>query len=352
MPRIIDVIEAPNQGPNDMVLRQPEIGSGDFRLGSQVIVRESQTAVFFRDGKALDTFDAGRHTISTANVPILSGLLGLATGGKNMFTAEVYFVNRRDFLDMKWGTPEPISLRDPDLGLARLRAFGSYSMAVSDPQLFVTKIVGTMGLYQTSQISNYLRGMIISKLTDVLGESKKGLFDMAGMVDEISAAVRAKVTDDFKLLGIAIKQLFVESVSPTEETQQAIDKRAAMGAVGATSFIEYQTGMAIGDVGKGAAQGGGGGGGVAETGMGLGAGIGMGTVMAQAMGQAMAPKQAPAAPAEAAPAAAAPANPQTPAEVQALLDQLDTRLANGELSESTYNKLYAKWEQKLKDMGG
>ena len=101
MPRIIDVIEAPNQGPNDMVLRQPEIGSGDFRLGSQVIVRESQTAVFFRDGKALDTFDAGRHTISTANVPILSGLLGLATGGKNMFTAEVYFVNRRDFLDMK-----------------------------------------------------------------------------------------------------------------------------------------------------------------------------------------------------------------------------------------------------------
>ena len=214
MPRIIDVIEAPNQGPNDMVVRQPEIGSGDFRLGSQVIVRESQTAVFFRDGKALDTFDAGRHTISTANVPILSGLLGLATGGKNMFTAEVYFVNRRDFLDMKWGTPEPISLRDPDLGLARLRAFGSYSMAVSDPQLFVTKIVGTMGLYQTSQISNYLRGMIISKLTDVLGESKKGLFDMAGMVDEISAAVRAKVTDDFKLLGIAIKQFFVEFGQP------------------------------------------------------------------------------------------------------------------------------------------
>ena len=290
-------------------------------------------------------------------MPILTGLLGLATGGKNMFTAEVYFVNRRDFLDMKWGTPEPISLRDPDLGLARLRAFGSYSMAVSDPQLFVTKIVGTMGLYQTSQISNYLRGMIISKLTDVLGESKKGLFDMAGMVNEISAAVRAKVTDDFKLLGIAIKQFFVESVSPTEETQQAIDKRAAMGAVGATSFIEYQTGMAIGGIGQGAAQGGGGSGSPAETGMGLGAGMGMGAGMAGVMAQAMQrprrpsrhqppqPKRPPA-------AAAPPANPQTPAEVQALLDQLDTRLANGEISESTYNRLYAKWEQKLKDMGG
>ena len=133
-----------------------------------------------------------------------SGLLSLATGGNNMFTAEVFFVNRRDFIDQKWGTPEPIALRDPDLGLARLRAFGAYSMAVTDPQLFVTKIVGTMGLFQTSQIQNYLRTIIISKLTDALGESKKGLFDLPAMFNEISAAVRAKVTDDFALLGIGI----------------------------------------------------------------------------------------------------------------------------------------------------
>jgi len=152
MPRVIDVIEAPNQGPKEMVVRVPEYGAGDFRLGSQVIVRESQTAVFFRDGKALDAFGPGRHTITTANVPILSGLLGLLTSGKDIFTAEVYFVNRIDFLDNKWGTPEPIALRDPDLGLARLRAFGSYSMAIEDPQMFVAKIVGTQGMYQTSQI--------------------------------------------------------------------------------------------------------------------------------------------------------------------------------------------------------
>ena len=346
MARIIDVIEAPNQGANDMVVRVPEFGAGDFRFGSQVIVRESQTAVFFRDGKALDTFDAGRHTITTANLPLLSGLLSLVTGGNNMFTAEVYFVNRRDFIDQKWGTPEPIALRDPDLGLARLRAFGAYSMAVVDPQMFVAKIVGTMGLYQTNQIQNYLRSIIISKLTDVLGESTKGLFDLPAMFNEISAAVRAKVSDDFALLGIGIKQFFVESVSPTEETQQAIDKRAAMGAVGAGSFIEYQTGMAIGGVGQGAAQGGGGAGGMAETGVGLGAGMGMGAAMAQAMSQAMQPK--PAAPAAAAP----PANPQTPAEIQAFLDNLDVRLANGELSESTYDKLYARWETRLKEMGG
>ncbi len=355
MARIIDVIEAPNQGPNDMVVRVPEFGAGDFRLGSQVIVRESQTAVFFRDGKALDTFDAGRHTITTANLPLLSGLIGLATSGKTPFTAEVYFVNRRDFIDQKWGTPEPIALRDPDLGLARLRAFGAYSMAVIDPQLFVAKIVGTMGLFQTSQVQNYLRSIIISKLTDVLGESKKGLFDLPAMFNEISAAVRVKVSDDFALLGIGIKQFFLESVSPTEETQQAIDKRAAMGAVGAGSFIEYQTGMAIGGVGQGAAQGGGGAGGAAETGLGLGAGIGMGAgmagLMAQAMQQATQPAQQQAAPA--APAAAAPpANPQTPAEIQAFLDNLDMRLASGELSESTYDRLYARWEARLKEMGG
>ncbi|MER2599475.1 MAG: SPFH domain-containing protein [Caldilineales bacterium] len=350
MPTIINVIEAPDQGANEMVVRKPESGSGNFKFGSQVIVRENQTAVFFRDGKALDSFDAGRHTITTANLPILTNLLHLVTGGKDIFTAEVYFVNRRDFLDMKWGTSEPIALRDPDLGLARLRAFGAYSMAIADPQLFVTKIVGTMGLYQTSQIQNYLRGIVVSKMTDVLGESKKGLFDLPSMFDELSAAVRVKVTDDFALLGIAIKQFFIEAISPTEETQAAIDKRAAMGAVGAGSFIEYQTGMAIGGVGQGAAQGGSGGG-AAETGMGLGAGIGMGAgmagLMAQAMQQATQGKTA-----DSAAPAAGTANPQTPAEVRTLLDNLDMRLANGELSESVYNRLYAKWEERLKEMGG
>lgn len=348
MAKIIDVVQAPNQGANEMVVRQPESGAGNFKFGSQVIVRESQTAVFFRDGKALDSFDAGRHTITTANLPLLTNLLHLVTGGQDIFTAEVYFVNRRDFLDMKWGTAEPVSLRDPDLGLARLRAFGTYSMAIDDPQLFVTKVVGTMGMYQTSQIQSYLRSIVNSKLVDVLGESKKGLFDLPAMFDEVSAAVRAKVADDFAALGILVKQFYIESVSPTEETQAAIDKRAAMGAVGATSFIEYQTGMAIGGVGQGAAQGGGAGG-AAETGLGLGAGIGMGAgmagLMAQAMQQATQPRQA-------APTAAASPNPQTPAEVRTLLDNLDMRLASGEISEAVYNKLYAKWEDRLKEMGG
>ena len=186
MPRIFDVVQAPDQASDQMVNRVPEVGSGDFRLGSQVVVRESQSAVFFRDGKALDTFGPGRHTITTANIPLLVNLLQLATRGQTPFTAEVYFVNMRDFIDMKWGTPEPVALRDKDLGLVRLRANGRYSMTISDPQMFVAKIVGTQGLYQTCQIEDYLRGIIISRLTDLLGESKTGLFDLPALFNEMS----------------------------------------------------------------------------------------------------------------------------------------------------------------------
>ena len=152
MARIIDVIEAPNQQKDEMVRRLPEYGSGDFRFGSQVIVREFQSAVFFRDGKSYDAFGPGRHTITTANAPLLTNLIQAATSGKTPFTAEVYFVNMREFLDEKWGTAEPVALRDADLGLVRLRAFGTYSFQVNNPSLFVNKIVGAQGIYQTAQI--------------------------------------------------------------------------------------------------------------------------------------------------------------------------------------------------------
>ncbi len=307
MARIIDVVQAPDQALNQMVYRVPETGSGDFRIGSQVVVRENQAAVFYRDGKALDTFGPGRHTITTANIPLLINLIQLATRGQTPFTAEIYFVNMRDFIDMKWGTPEPIALRDKDLGLARLRANGRYSMAISDPQLFVTKIVGTQGLYQTSQIEDYLRGIIISRLTDLLGEQQVSLFDLPAKFDEFSAAIKAKVADDFESLGITLKQMFLGSVSPTEETQKAIDERAAMGAIGDMGkYMQYQAAKSMRD----AAAAGGEAGSATGTGVGLGAGMGMGAGMAgmisQAMASAMQGQQAASAPAAASAAAAAP----------------------------------------------
>jgi excisionase family DNA binding protein len=281
MARIIDVIEAPNQGPNEMVVRIPQFGAGDFRLGSQVIVRESQRAVFYRDGKSLDEFEPGRHTITTANLPILSGLLKLGTGGNNVFTAEVYFVNMREFTDLKWGTPQPISLRDSELGMVRLRAFGQYTMQVAEPKRFVDQIVGTQGLYETTQIEDYLRSVIISRLTDVLGENMTSIFDLPKLYDEIGAAARAAVQDDFMAMGIALKQFMVVSINPTEETAKAIDERAAMGAIGnMDAYMKFKAAQAL----QSAAQSGGGTG----EGLGLGAGIGMGAGMAGMLANTMA----------------------------------------------------------------
>lgn len=332
MARIIDVIEAPNQGANELVARIPEVGSGDFRMGSQVIVRESQRAIFYRDGKSLDVFPPGRHTITTANLPLLTGLLSLATSGRNIFTAEVYFVNMREFTDLKWGTPQPISLRDSDLGLVRVRAFGQYTMQVSDPKRFVDQIVGTQGIYTTAQIEDYLRNAVISRLTDVLGENMKSIFDLPQLFDEISAGMRAKVQDDFQAMGIALKQFMVVSINPTEETAKAIDERASMGAIGnMDAYMKYKTAQALSEAAKS-------GGGTGE-GLGLGAGIGMGAGMAGMIAGAMSGAQAgqqaqPVQPAAAAAAGAAGVMTLeeaaaylkvAPTDVQALIDSGDLK---------------------------
>jgi excisionase family DNA binding protein len=202
----------------------------------------------------------------------------------------------REFLEEKWGTAEPLSLRDPDLGLVRLRAFGTFSHQIKDPALFVNKIVGAQGLYQTTQISQFLRGIIVSRMSDLLGELGKGLFDLPALYDEIGAGVKAKAQDDFGNVGIQLKTLYVNSISPTEETAKAIDERASMGAIGdMQKYMQYQMARGIRD----AAQAGGEG--AAGTGVGVGAGLGMGAAMAQMMAQAAAGAGA------GAPAAAAPA---------------------------------------------
>jgi len=346
MARIFDIIELPDEMAGDIVRRFPEQGSGDFRIGSQVIVRESQAAVFFRDGKALDVFGPGRHTITTANIPLLVNLIGKAFSGETPFKAEVYFVSTREFLDLKWGTPEPITIRDAVLRMARLRAFGTFAMQVSDPQLFVNQIVGAQRLYRTADIERFLRSIIITKLTDLLGELGRSILDIPAMVEELAAGVTAKAEPDFAARGLLLKSVYIESISPTEETAKAIDQAAAMGAIGdMDAYLKYQAALGM----REAAQQGGAGG-LTGAGVGLGAGAAMGITMAQMMAQAMQKPAQPAEPAAAAPAA--PRTPQTTEEVQALLDNLDAQLASGAISEATYQKLYAKWEAKLKELRG
>lgn len=340
MPRIIDVVQFLDETGREIVHREPPDGPGDFRLGSQVIVRESQTAVFFRDGKALDVFGPGRHTLTTANLPILSGLIGLATMGKSPFPAEVVFVNMRQFLDQKWGTPEPIPFRDPEFGMARLRAFGTYAYQVKDPQLFVNVIVGQQGIYTTDQIADYLRGIIVSKFADLMGEQKRSLLDLPSLYNEISAGSRALLADDFAALGLTLLQFYVTAITPTEETAKAIDERAAMGAIGnMDAYLKFKAARALGEAAASSA------GGAAATGVGVGAGLGMGAMMAGALGEAL---RSPASSSVNAGTAA----PQTPAQIRQLLDNLDMRFANGEISEETYKTLTAKWQQRLKELGG
>jgi len=298
MARIIDVVEFLDNTGNEIVHREPPDGPGDFRFGSQVIVRQSQTAVFFRDGKALDVFQPGRHTIQTANIPLLIELIGLATSGKSPFPAEVVFVNMKEFLDQKWGTPEPIAFRDPELGMVRLRSFGVFSFVVKDPSQFVNGIVGQQGIYTTSALENYLRSMIIAKMTDYLGEQKKSVLDLPSLYSEISAGTKKELTDDFTAVGLTLRALYVNAITPTEETAKAIDERAAMGAIGdMDKYLKFKAARAMGDAATNPA-----GGGAANglgLGVGLGAGAGLGAGLAGMMAQAMQGTQSAAKPAAA-----------------------------------------------------
>ena len=246
---LLNVIEYPDSAPSEMVHRIPESGSGEWQLGDQLVVRESQRAVIYRDGQSLDVFSPGRHTLATANLPLLGGLMKIPFG-TTPFKVEIYFVNMRTFIDQKWGTSEPITVRDSELGMVRLRGFGTYSMGISDPKLFVDTIVGQRGLYDTPDIENFLRGMIISRLTNVLGTSTKGrsFLDLPAMFNDLSAASKASIKDDFAAVGIEMKAMYITSISPTEDTQKAIDERASMGAIGnMQAYLQFKAARGIGD---------------------------------------------------------------------------------------------------------
>ncbi|MCD4739133.1 MAG: SPFH domain-containing protein [Anaerolineae bacterium] len=341
MARIFDIVEYVDEGRQEIVHRIPERGSGDFRLGSQLIVRDGQAAIFYRDGKALDTFGAGRHTLTTANVPLLTDLIGKAFSGRTPFKAEVYFVTQRELTDMKWGTKSPITIQDPILGMARVTGYGTYAIQITEPQLFVNKIVGTQGLYRTRDIEGFFRSIIMTKLMDLIGEMGKSVIQMAAFAEELSAGVRAKAAEEFAARGVTLNSFYIESLSPTEESAKAIDARSAMGAIGdMNAYMQYQGAQAMRDAAQNES------GGLAGAGVGLGAGMGMGAGMAQMFTSSMQQGQQQPAPTQPA-TTQAPASPQTAGEIQQMLDSLDNRLISGELSEKVYERLYAKWEKRL-----
>lgn len=292
MGEFIDVIEFTDNSNNTMVWRFDRHGN-EIKNGAQLTVRESQVAVFVNEGRIADIFGPGMYTLETKNLPILSTLQGWVHGFKSPFKAEVYFVNTRRFTDLKWGTKNPIMMRDSEFGAVRIRAFGSYVIRVVDPGTFVREIVGTDSHFTTEEVTDQLRNMIVSRLPPILGESGIPVLDMAANYEQFGQFIANKLKPEFMSMGLELVQMLIENLSLPPAVEQALDKRTQMGVIGDLSkYQQFQSAEAMAAAAKAP-------GGAAAQGMGLG----MGMAMAQQMGNMM--NQGATAPA-AAPAAATP----------------------------------------------
>lgn len=277
MNQFIEVIEWLDSSQDTLVYRFPVYGQ-EIKNGAQLIVRESQAAVFVFEGQVADVFTPGRYTIDGGNTPILSKLGAWKYGFNSPMKSEVYFVNTKQFTDMKWGTSNPIMLRDADFGIVRLRAFGAYSLRVADPAGFIKEIAGTNAHFQTEDIDGQLKRAIVSEFSDAIGEMKIPALDLAAQYKELGEAIRGKINSDFSSYGLEVTKFYVENISLPPEVEAAMDKRASMGALGdAQKYMQFQAADALRD----AAQNEGGGAGL---GAGLGAGFAVGGQMANAFG--------------------------------------------------------------------
>lgn len=276
--QFIEVIEWLDESQSTLVYRFPVAGQ-EIKNGAQLIVRESQAAVFVFEGQVADVFTPGRYTVEGGNTPILSKLGAWKYGFNSPIKSEVYFVNTKQFTDMKWGTSNPVMLRDADFGIVRLRAFGAYSLRVADPSEFIKQIAGTNAHFQTDDIDGQLKRAIVTEFSDALGELKIPALDLAAQYKEIGDTIRGKINEDFSSYGLEVTKFYVENVSLPPEVEAAMDKRASMGALGdAQTYMQFQAADALRD----AAQNEGGGAGL---GAGLGAGFAVGGQMANVFGQ-------------------------------------------------------------------
>lgn len=273
--QFIEVIEWLDESGNTMVYRFPVAGQ-EIKNGAQLIVRESQTAVFVFEGQVADVFTPGKYEIDGGNTPILSKLGAWKYGFNSPFKSEVYFVNTKQFTDLKWGTANPVMMRDADFGMVRLRAFGTYALRVADASTFIKEIAGTNAHFQTEDIEGQLKRAIVSSFSDSLGELQIPALDLAAKYEELGSTLRGKINEDFKSFGVEVSKFYVENISLPPEVEAAIDKRSSMGALGdANRYMQFQAADALRD----AAQNEGGGAGL---GAGLGAGFAVGGQMANA----------------------------------------------------------------------
>ncbi|HZY17278.1 MAG TPA: SPFH domain-containing protein [Ramlibacter sp.] len=334
--QFIDVLQWTESDDGTLAWRFP-MEDMEIQYGASLTVRESQMAVFVNEGKVADVFGPGMYKLTTQTIPVLTYLRNWDKLFQSPFKSDLYFFSTRQQVDQRWGTPQPITIRDQDFGAVRLRAFGNYSYRVADPRLFHTEISGTRDAYTVADLDGQLRGLILQHISNAIAASGKPFLDLAASQVAFAQALTTELAPAFAAIGLKLDLMTVQNVSLPEELQKILDQRIGMGMVGNDMgrFVQYQTGQAIPELAKGA----GGGGSVAGDAIGLGAGVALGQVLAQNLQQGLqgtgsAPQPQPAAGVR-------------PDEVMATLEKLGELKAKGILTQEEFDAKKAELLKKL-----
>ena len=339
--QFIDIIQWTEDGDGTLAWRFP-MRDMEIQNGGQLVVRESQMAIFVNEGQVADVFTPGTYKLTTQTLPVLTYLKNWDKLFESPFKSDVYFFSTRQQIEQKWGTPQPITIRDKDFGAVRLRAFGNYAFRVADPKLFHTEISGTRESYPVADLEGQLRGLVLQNISNAIAASGLPFLDLAANQVMFADALTKELAPLFAKLGLLIENLTVQNVSLPEELQKILDQKIGMGMVGNDmgKFMQYQTAQAIPKFAEGAGSGGGG---IAGDAMGLGAGVALGQVLAQNLQAGL---QGGGAAAQAAPAAAAPVGVK-PEDVMATLEKLGELKSKGILTQEEFDAKKAELLKKL-----
>jgi len=337
--QFIDVIEWTESGDGTLAWRFP-MADNEIQNGAKLTVRESQMALFVNEGQVADVFGPGLYTLTTQTLPVLTNLKNWDKLFASPFKSDVVFFSTRQQIDQRWGTTQPVTIRDKDFGAVRLRAFGNYAYRIVEPRLFFTEIAGTRDRYTAAELEGQLRGLMLQHISDAIASSDTPFLDLAANQVEFAAALQAATKPAFAKLGLDVDAVTVQSVSLPEELQKVLDQKIGMGMVGNDmgKFMQYQTAQAIPELAKGAGQGGS----VAGDAIGLGAGVALGQTLAKQLSEGMA-GTAPAAPAAAGPAPA----PSEHDKVMAAIEKLGDLKAKGILTDEEFATTKAELLKKL-----
>ncbi len=333
MPALMEVLEFFDNSGTTMVARIPSIpsnGEAEIKWGAQLTVRESQAAVFFRDGKSQMVLGPGRHVLKTQNIPAITKFVtSFGYGETSPFRAEVYFLNMKLFRNLKWGTREPILFRDPELQMVRLRSHGMFSIQIKDANLFLNRMVGTQHIFHDADIQDYLKSMATSRLITVLGEQVKTIFDLPQHYDTLGAVMKTVLADDFKACGLELVDFFVNSISLPDDVQKVVDEKTSMSAIGdMKTYMQFKAAKSIEEASQQP-------GGAAGAGVGLGAGVGMGMMLPGMIKEAFQSGSADG------------AKTTATDEVCAMIEKLKKLLDGGAITQQEFDQKKAEWLSKI-----